>query len=302
MYLTIDIGGTLIKYAEMDQAGTIISKDKIGSTNTDIEVFRSKIYGIIESHDLEQLKGIAISCPGTIDVHSGQIFYGGFLPFLHEVNLVQELEEKYNIPVTIENDGKCAALAELWLGSIKDTTNAAVLILGSGIGGGIIIDGKIHHGANLFAGEVSYIMHSINLTTKQGNYFGLDCSAVQLIKRIANLKGLPDETDGEAVFEFIKQNDQQANEIFNAYCLLLATQIINLQCIIDPERFAIGGGISAQPILFERLAWALNEVKAANPILKVNTTVVPCQFRGDANLYGALYHFLKHKQVNDVSN
>lgn len=297
MYLAIDIGGTLIKHAQMSATGEMIRKGTTPSDREDLSTFQTKLFSIIDAYRLEGLKGIAISCPGTIDVDTGIIYYGGLLPFLHEVNLVEVLERKYGVPITIENDGKCAALAELWLGSIKEKKHAVVLILGSGIGGGIIMDGKIHHGAHLFAGEVSYVMHDINFENMQGRYFGLDCSAVQMIEKIATIKGLGDKKDGEAVFQFIKQNDDQANKIFDDYCLLLASQIINLQCILDPECFAIGGGISAQPILFERITWAINEVKRANPLLRVNPVIVACQFRGDANLYGALYHFIKQKSL-----
>lgn len=295
MYLVIDIGGTLIKHAKMSATGEMISKGTTPSDRVDLSSFQSKLFSVIEAYPLDDLKGIGISCPGTIDVNTGVIYYGGSFPFLHEVNLVEVLEQKYGVPVTIENDGKCAALAELWLGSIKEKKHAVVLNLGSGIGGGIIIDGKIHHGANLFAGEVSYVMHDINHENRQGRYFGLDCSAVQMIEKIATLKELDDKKDGKAVFQFIKQNDEQANKVFDDYCLLLASQIINLQCILDPECFAIGGGISAQPILFERITWAINEVKLANPLLRVNPVIVACQFRSDANLYGALYHFMEQK-------
>lgn len=295
MYLVIDIGGTLIKYANMSDTGEIINKGKLASEREDLSLFQAKLFSIIESYRIDELKGIAISCPGTIDVHTGIIYYGGLLPFLHEVNLVEVLEQKYGVPVSIENDGKCAALAELWLGSIKEKKHAVVLILGSGVGGGIIIDGKIHHGAHLFAGEVSYVMHDLNLENRQGRYFGLDCSAVQMIEKIATLKELDDKKDGEAVFQFIKQNDEQANQVFDEYCLVLASQILNLQSILDPECFAIGGGISSQAILFERISWAINEVKRANPFLRVNPEIVACQFRSDANLYGALYHFMEQK-------
>jgi predicted NBD/HSP70 family sugar kinase len=95
-----------------------------------------------------------------------------------------------------------------------------------------------------------------------------------------------------AVFEFIKEDDEEANTIFNEYCIQLGTLILNLQYILDPEIFAIGGGISSQPILIDRIVWAINELKQKNPIHTANPKVVTCRFRNDANLYGALYHFL----------
>lgn len=300
MYLVIDIGGTYIKFALMDVTGKIVTKGKQPSPRTNLTEFKNKIYSIIENHDLSKIKGIAISCPGTIDVASGMIYYGGSFPFLHEVNLAKEIEEKYKINVSIENDAKCAALAELWKGSVKDTRNSVVLILGSGVGGGIIIDGNLHRGVNLSAGEVSYVMNNINPLTKEGQFFGLNCSAVEMIRRIADSKRLEDPTDGETVFEYIKQNDEEANNFFNEYCIYLATQILNLQYILDPELFAIGGGISAQPILLDRIQWALMEVKRVNPMHIANPKVVACEFQNDANLFGALYHFFVSKEKQYV--
>ncbi|MFK4302954.1 putative NBD/HSP70 family sugar kinase [Paenibacillus sp. RC254] len=299
MYLAIDIGGTFIKYALMDSAGTIVTKGKQSTPRVHLAGFMDKLYSIIEGHDLSAVKGIALSCPGTVDAARGVIYHGGSLPFLHEVNLKQEIERRYGIDAFVENDGKSAALAELWLGSVKNAKDSVVLILGSGIGGGIIIDGKLHRGVNLSAGEVSYIMHQFNPETKTGQYFGLDCSAVNMIRRIAEIKKV-DSADGEVIFEYIMQGDAEANAIFDEYCLYLAIQILNLQYILDPEVIAIGGGISAQPVLIERIQRAIADVKEANPLHIANPKVVACQFRNDANLYGALYHYFvsKEKLVN----
>jgi predicted NBD/HSP70 family sugar kinase len=296
MYLVIDIGGTFAKYALMDAAGNIKAKGKRSTVRTNLSEFEKVIDSIIDDHDLTTINGIAISCPGTIDVDTGMIYYGGSFPFLHEVNLVKRLEEKYGKDVFIENDGKCAALAELWLGSVKDAKDSIVLVLGTGIGGGIIIDKKLHRGVQLSAGEVSYVMNQIDPLTRKAQFFGLECSAVEMVRKIAEIKKFEDPTDGERVFEYIKQNDEEANAIFNEYCIHLATQILNLQYILDPEVFAIGGGISAQPILLERIHWALEEVKRVNPMHMANPTIVACQFQNDANLYGALYHFFVSKE------
>jgi predicted NBD/HSP70 family sugar kinase len=296
MYLVIDIGGTFAKYALMDTEGRITAKGKRPTPRTNLTDFEQVIFSIIDHHDLSNVKGIAISCPGTIDVDTGMIYYGGSLPFLHMVNLPKFIEDKYGKKVFIENDGKCAALAELWLGSVKDEKDSVVLVLGSGVGGGIIIDKKLHRGVNLSAGEVSFVMDQLDLKTKEATFFGFDGSAVRMVRRIAELKNLDDRTDGEKVFEYINQSDEEANAIFNEYCFYVASQILNLHYILDPNVFAIGGGISAQPILLERIQWAIAEIKKANPQHMANPKVVACHFQNDANLYGALYHFLNQSQ------
>ncbi|WP_342043387.1 ROK family protein [Bacillus sp. OTU2372] len=296
MYLVIDIGGTFAKYALMDAAANIVIKGKRLTPRTNVTDFENVIFSIIEEHVLSDIKGIAISCPGTIDVDTGMIYFGGSFPFLHEVNLKNKIEKKYGKEVFIENDAKCAALAELWLGSVKGTKNSVVLVLGSAVGAGIIIDGKLHRGVHLSAGEVSYILNQINPQTRAAEYFGLICSAVDMVRRIAEIKKLEDSTDGEQVFKYINNNDVEANAIFNEYCINLAAQILNLHYILDPEVFAIGGGISVQPILLERIQWAINEIKNANPLHTANPKVIACKFHNDANLYRALYHFFVSKE------
>ncbi|WP_462411610.1 ROK family protein [Neobacillus sp. Marseille-QA0830] len=296
MYIVIDIGGTFVKFALMDSSGNIIEKGKRPTPNADLSAFTSLIFSIIEEQDLSKVKGTAISCPGTIDVKNGVIYHGGLLTFLHEVNLVKVIYDRFGIDVSIENDAKCAALAELWLGSVKDAKDAVVLVLGSGVGGGIIVDGKLHRGFNLSAGEVSFVMSEVNGQTKEGEFVGSQSSAVRMVSRIAELKKLDNPTDGEAVFDFINGHDKEANAIFDEYCIHLGTLILNLQYILDPEIFAIGGGISSQPVVLERIQWAINELKQKYPFHTANPKVVTCQFRNDANLYGALYHYLLTKE------
>ncbi|MCP8967742.1 ROK family protein [Ectobacillus ponti] len=292
MYIVLDIGGTFVKYAVMDGEGHIAEKGKKPS-GTDLSSFQEVLFSIVEAQNLDVIQGIAISCPGTIDTETGTVYHGGSFPFLHEVNLGRMLEERYGKPAAIENDGKCAALAELWLGSLQEAKDGVVLVLGSGVGGGIIIDRKLHRGVHLSAGEVSYVMSQVNLKTREAHHAGMDCSAVRMVQRIAELKGLADKHDGEAVFALI-QRDEEAAAIFDEYCLQLAVQIYNLQYVLDPEVFAIGGGISAQPLVLERIQWALAELRAANPLLRTaDPKVVSCTFRNDANLYGALYHLLQ---------
>ncbi|TRZ40501.1 ROK family protein [Niallia circulans] len=299
MYLVLDIGGTFVKFALMDASGKITHRGKTPASRENRAEFEDVIFSIIDKYDSTHVKGIAISCPGTIDVESGMIYHGGSFPFLHKVNLKQRIEEKYQKEVSIENDGKCAALAELWLGNLKNVKDAVVLVLGSGVGGGIIMNGKIHRGFHQSSGEVSYVMDNIEIQTRVGQFFGFACSAVEMIRRIAELKKLTDKTDGESVFKYIVNKDEEAMVIFDEFCIHLATQILNLQYILDPETFAIGGGISAQPVLLERIHWALAEVTKANPMHVANPKVVACKFQNDANLYGALYHFFisKEKQI-----
>ncbi|MBC1486493.1 ROK family protein [Listeria seeligeri] len=290
MYFVYDIGGTFIKFALMENNGNIKMKDKFPTTAKSAEELVAQMVEKFLPYK-QAIKGIAVSCPGVVDSEKGVIYQGGSLLFMHEKNLAEMLARECHVPVVLQNDAKSAALAELWLGVAKDVHSAAILTLGSGVGGGIIMDGKLQSGYHLMAGEVSYMESDFDTERLRGEFFGRTGSAVELIKRIATKKNLMDKKDGEQVFALIAHGDEEANAIFNDYIYGLAIQILNIQYLIDPEIIAIGGGISAQPIVVERLNEAVAQIKAANPFHAAKPNIVTCRFQNDANLYGALYNF-----------
>ncbi|MFS0559903.1 ROK family protein [Terribacillus sp. 179-K 1B1 HS] len=292
MYLVVDIGGTLVKTALMDRSGKIIKQDSRPASRENIAVFDDILFASIDDLFSEEVRGIAVSTPGAVDIETGVIYHGGSFPFQHGVNLKEKLKARYDVTIAVENDARCAALAELWLGSLKDKRDAIVLVLGSGVGGGIIMDGKLRHGQNLLAGEMSYIMPAVDTQSKKATYFGSTGSAVEMIKKINKEKEVADLSDGKKAFDFINAGDEAANAVFDAFCFDIAAQILNLQYILDPEVFAIGGGISAQPIVVERIQQAVAKIKQVNPFHAAAPAIVCCHYRSDANLYGALYHYL----------
>ncbi|WP_017473549.1 ROK family protein [Amphibacillus jilinensis] len=290
MYLVFDIGGTFIKYMTMERSGEPVNEGKFPTPYQDLETLIEKMASIYQGFS-KRVKGIAISCPGTVDVNQGIVYHGGALTYLHEQALANKLQKKCNVPVSIENDGKCAALAEKWQGSVKDYQQSVVLVLGTGVGGGIIIDGKLHRGVHLQAGEQSYVMECYDHETGKAAFAGKACSASRMVNEIAKQKGL-ERNDGQGVFQYINNQDPEAVTIFERFCKNVAVQILNLQYIIDPEIVAIGGGISVQPALLTGIKEAIEVIKADNPLHMASPHVVTCHFRSAANLYGALYHFL----------
>ena len=166
MYLVFDVGGTFIKYALMDKDGEIGETDKFPTQldNTcGLELLVNSIFEIYTKYKAKNIEGIAMSLPGLIDVQNGFVHNGGALKFLVGVPLGRLVSEKCdNIPVALENDGKCAALCESWKGNASDVRDAYVLVLGTGVGGGMIINHHVHHGNSLIAGEVSYTLHNMD--------------------------------------------------------------------------------------------------------------------------------------------
>ena len=297
-YLVFDIGGTFVKYALIDDQGHISHKNKIPSLKTGIDDFIDSLVQVYQEYKVYDLSGIAISVPGAVDVEKGIIYHGGGLPFLHECCITEVLSKRCdNLNVAVENDGKCAGLAEVWLGNASDVKDAVCMVIGSGIGGAIIKDRKIIRGNRLIAGEISNII--VDYTREQleqgksplSNTYAFKASAILLTMRVAKLKGLdPKEVTGEKVYEWANQGDEICINALEDVYFNIAMQAYNFQYTYDPDVILIGGGISEQPQFIEGIKRYVErignfEYHFAHPIIK------PCKYNNDSNLLGALYNF-----------
>lgn len=294
MFLTLDIGGTFVKYAHMTKDGTMIKQGKYPTQTNDLNLFIDAIEAVLPDH----LEGIAISSPGVIDSETGLIRVVTLLPCLNGVNVKEVLEEKYHVPTSIENDAKCAALAEIWKGSLKDQPCGLMVVLGSGIGGAIAIDGKLYKGKRSKAGEIGSLICDFDDLNATGVSFGRKNSAVWLNRDIAKALNL-DTEDGEVIFEYIKQRNAIAWEIFEKYCRSVAMVIFNIDYVLDLDCIAIGGGISSQPILIETIQNAFKDLRERYKEDDHDPIIVACQYKNDANLIGAMAHFNQKYEISE---
>ncbi|MGN1343774.1 MAG: ROK family protein [Traorella sp.] len=290
--LVIDIGGTFIKYALMDDDANIYEKGSTKTPQDSLAELIDAIYLIYKQYQ-NDVDGIALSLPGNIDSDTGLIYSPGALTYNANVNIIDEIHQRINLPVSVENDGKSAALAEVWKGKLKDCENGIVLILGTGIGGGIIHHKEIVKGKHFFAGEVSYMISNLcNPTFNFYEAFAMKGSTSALILRTAELKQMdPNEIDGIKVFEWIEQNDQDALQSLDEMTSVLANAIYNLQCLFDPDKILIGGGISKQPRLLTDIQNKLKRIYEQIPFPIPQANVDVCAHFNDSNLIGALYRY-----------
>ncbi|WP_288479092.1 ROK family protein [uncultured Clostridium sp.] len=288
--LVLDIGGTLIKYAVMNKEAKIFQRGELPTPLDSIESLMKKITELYNSLK-DEVNGIAISMPGNIDTKTGQIYSPGALTYNANVNIVDKIQEHINVPVSVENDGKSAALAEVWMGNLKNFKDGVVMILGTGIGGGIIKDRKIHKGNNFFAGEFSFILQDAK-ELDFNSAFALTGSTSALINEVSKKKNIDiKDLNGYKVFSMIEEKDSEVLEIFEKFTTNIAIQIYNLQCILDPEKFLIGGGISKQPILLEKIKENLEKIYEKIPFDIPHAVVDTCKHYNDSNLIGALYNY-----------
>ena len=293
MKLTVlDVGGTEIKYSVMEE--NLIPCGS-GTVRTPLES-RDAFYRCVE--EIYQrigagTEGVAMALPGIIDSDRGYCYTGGMLAFHQGHAVASELSERLGCPVHIENDGKCAALAEYTCGSLRGCRNAAVFLIGTGVGGGLIVNGQLLKGSHFSAGEFSFLMKEPQTPENIESFVGYSCSvrAFLALVRRESLISESEPLDGRMAFARIQAGDPGANRALRQFGRRVACEVLNLQTLLDAERVAIGGGISRQPLLIDSIrsgfAEILGQAPYLNGILQPTVEIVPCRFYNEANQIGA---------------
>ena len=280
--LTIDVGGTSIKYA-LFRKGALSQKGSF-PTPTSLTAYYEVLTELVKNYEqLYQITGVAISSPGAVNKTTGAIEGASALPYIHHFDIRGELEARFVLPVTMENDANCAALAELKFGAAKGMKDVIFMVLGTGVGGAIVIDGKIRHGQHLFGGELGFMLMD---DTHSFSELG---TAIGMANRYKARTGK--DLTGEAIFNLAHAGEEIAQEEMTVFLFNVAKGIFNLAYAFDPECIVIGGGVSQAewliPELEKELQKMLNKFRIA-PFLPV---IKACQYRNDANLVGAAVDF-----------
>jgi glucokinase len=263
----IDVGGMSLKFGLVDENGKIISTARVKTAVTPNEVINDIIdrvnFLLKENNlDIKQIKGIGIGLPGAADSTTGVVVHLPNIPGWTNIPLVEKLKEVFDTDIRISNDANVAALGEVIYGTAKDYNIAVMFTLGTGVGGGIIIDKKLFEGGfcrGAELGHMTLIMNGEDCTCGRKGCVEAYASATALMKQTkeAMLKdpgsamwkfvdGDIDKVDGRTAFECAKQGDESANKVVDTYVSYIAESMLNMFNIFRPEAFIIGGGISAQ--------------------------------------------------------
>ena len=281
-YLAIDVGGTEIKYVLTDRSAEIGEINAVKTDRDEGELFNS--LDEIIAPRINDINGIALSFPGKINADEGIAHTAGAFRWISDLDVKTILEEKYSKPVWIENDGKCGALAEFWKGNLSDVKNGVFIGLGTEIAGGIILDGKLYRGSFGCSGEFSSMLGRLKNPDNEER-FGK-------IGGYKNLIGSYGST-GHEFFERYHSGDAGARNALKEYSRTIAAGIVNIQSVLDVEKFCIGGGISAEDVLIDEIRESLREfvtVKSAEAISE--PAIEKCRFGNASGCVGALYNFL----------
>lgn len=292
-YVSIDIGGTAIKYGVINSEGQIVEKEQMPT-----EAWRggpeilNKVIGIVETYKkIYTVSGICISTAGMVDVEKGEIFYAApLIPNYAGTKFKQVLEEKFQIPCEVENDVNCAGLAESVSGVAKQSKVTLCLTVGTGIGGCIIIQGKIFRGYSNSACEVGYM----NMGDSDFQTLG---AASVLTKKVAERKKEPQERwNGYRIFEHAKKGDAVCCQAIDEMVDILGKGIANICYVLNPEIIVLGGGIMAQQeFLKEKIEQSVKRYLV--PSIAENTKIAFAKHKNDAGMLGAFYHFTERNSM-----
>ncbi|GGL61419.1 ROK family glucokinase [Sporolactobacillus putidus] len=267
IHIGVDLGGTTIKMALIDDTGKMIDKWAIATDTIDngsriaSDISASIVKKLAQLQiDRSEVSGIGMGAPGFINMTTGFVYKAVNIGW-ENYPLKDELESLTGIPAIIENDANLAALGEMWLGAGRGARNMVCVTLGTGVGGGIICDGEILHGVNGMAGEIGHI------TVLPKNGAPCNCGKKGCLETVSSATGIRrlalealDYNDSDSILRDIFENkgDITAEDVFlcagkndplssvvaekAAYYLGYALGAISI--VINPEKIVIGGGVS----------------------------------------------------------
>ncbi len=296
--MVFDIGGSAVKWSVIKENGEFVESNKFNIPKTEEEFFFDLAKTTNEMKVKYDVKGIAISAPGAVDSETGIIGGVSAIAYIHGPNFKEILKEATDLNLAMENDANCAALGECWLGAGKENKDLAFVVCGSGIGGAIVKDKKIHVGVHKHGGEFGYcsIMCELDGEPKFTSWSQAG-STTALANKVAKLKGLEEGSiDGVQVFELCSKSDEIAIKEVNKYYFTMAVGIYNIQYTFDPEVIILGGAISERKGYIDEINKRLHIMMNSDLEGTIKPVLKTCKYGNDANKLGALCNYLQREK------
>jgi glucokinase len=305
IYVGVDLGGTSVKVGICNENGKLLHQaegptDSEGGAEAVADNIANYVRDIVakSDYDWDQVAGIGAGIAGFLDIEEGIVKLSGNLGW-HNVPIKKMLEEKLGKTVKIDNDANVAALGEAWGGAGAGISNLVCYTLGTGVGGGIIIDSKIYQGSTGVAGELGHISIVSDLEAIQCGCGQMGCletvsSATGIIRMAKDAVERGDKTSlslvetiqAKEVFDAAKLGDEVALRIVNRAAFYLGKSMATLAVVLNPQRFIVGGGVSkAGEILFEPVREIFK--KYTPEPAQEGVDIVPATLGNDAGVIGA---------------
>lgn len=309
-YIGVDLGGTNIAVGLVNQAGKIFTKGSVPTLNHReypeiIKDMAMLMLDLIKDSNMkiEDFKSIGVGSPGVADCQNGKIVYASNIKFI-DVPLREELQKYINLPVYVNNDANIAAYAESIAGAAKDAKTSVTVTIGTGIGSGVVIDGKIFSGFNNAASELGHMV--IDMDGEQCNCGRKGCweryasatACINQTKKAAAenpdslintlVDGDLDKVNAKTVFDAAKQGDEVAAKVVERYISYIGLGLADIVNIFQPDVIVIGGGVckEGEYLLAPLRKYILENTFAPKYKIKIADLRV-AQMGNDAGIVGA---------------
>ena len=292
LFIGFDVGGTHIKHGVINENGEELTSDEY-DTPDDESTFKEKWKTVVDKYCQEhEIASIGVSFPGHINHQTGEAAKAGALDYLDGENLCELFAQLTDLPVTIENDAHCAALGERWQGAGKDYEHFVCITIGTGIGGGIVMEGDLYRGSHYRAGEFGVLP-----VGNEGEPMHEVASASGLMKACRRALAVSEDEmpDGEELFKRM-DSDVHLREAIEAWAHCLSRGIYSVISMFDPQAVLIGGGISEQEkiyLLLDKYLQRFEEWEA------LRVPILPCELGNQAGRLGAVW-LAKQKQARSA--
>jgi glucokinase len=304
-FIGIDLGGTNIKIGLVDELGQLLVEDE-GPTGSEegadavLQRMSEMAKKIAKDHSYkwEEIMGVGIGIPGFMDIANGKVRLAGNLGW-HDVPVRDKMSELLDKPVMIDNDANAAALGEAWTGAGAGVSHIVCVTLGTGVGGGIITEGKVYEGFRGMAGEIGHIpMISGDDAESCGcgrkGCLETVCSATGIVRKVrkrlqqgeSSSLSLLTEVTAKDVFLAMQAGDSLALNVVTEAAEVLGRVLAMIAVTINPRRFVIGGGVAgAGDMLFNPIRQSF--AKHAPAVVANETDIVPAKLGNWAGVVGA---------------
>jgi len=305
----IDLGGSHVHYAVADFRGGRLreSDEKIHPENGPAKLIRQTQKGMrtlvsgLRRHG--RLRAVAIGVPSPVTPETGVVTWANNLPGWKDVPLKTELEREFHVPIFLENDANMAAIGEHWRGVAQGVNNFVFIALGTGIGSGLFVDGKLYVGRTGAAGE----LYRMNVDWPRwdedfpdtGHFesyvsgLGIAAEGHKALGAEADRPlGLREERDAYFVFEALRQGDPKAHEVLERTFTMLGVGVANVVAVLDPDLIVFGGGVSkgAPDLMLATVEKVVRRIQPDPPPLKLSA------LQDQAQTFGAIFSALNLAQ------
>lgn len=302
----VDLGGTNLRLALANMSGTILARwssstAAIRGPEAVIQLVSRGVKSML--HDvaapLEALRSVGIGVPGVTDVDNGIVIAASYLMGWREVPLRALIEKELNVPVFVDNDVNMAALGEQWSGSAKDARDFVFLAIGTGIGAGIVLNGKLHRGSSWAAGEIGYMLvpGGAEIPAKSDEPGALESmiggeGIKNQWQKLRSVEGsaLPTEFNATEIFDRAVDGNPQAIALLRQSATMLAQAIYNISLVLNCPLFVLGGTVGLHSALCDAAQKMLDQwIVSGGPRLIRSTLGTDAQLLGSirAALEGA---------------